>query len=268
MGSCYSTDKLAPAYARSLSSHHNNRPLDRVKRNQTLNSREIQRERLVNHSSASLRKSLRKELHPRPFSSIKQRKSAAPDLFLDDSLDVSKAKTISIYSELPLINLSQSQSQTTSELEEYDNSSINISEYHHPSLNGDTIAIYSDTKAIYPFPIHLNTSASYECKIYNRIDRNTLVESRHNRASYHESRRYTTSSSMNNSSSFNIQNSSSESSFSYSNSVSPQDTLNSRRMSQNTRPPMLQQPTASKINRFGFKPGKYTLGILYNHVIP
>lgn len=254
MGSCYSTDRLTPAYARSLNSHQSNRPLDRVKRNQTLNSREIERERLVNHSSRSLRKSLRKELHSRPFSSIKQRKSAAADLSIDDPLDVSKAKTISIYSELPLINLSQS--QTTSELEEYDNSSINISEYHHPSLNGNTIAVYSDTKVIYPFPIHLNTSASYECKIYNRIDRNTLVESRHNRASYHESRRYTTSSSMNNSSSFNIQNSSSESSFSYSNSVSPQDTLNSRRMSQNTKPSMLQQPTASKINRFGFKPGK------------
>lgn len=54
---------------------------------------------------------------------------------------------------------------------------------------------------------------------------------------------------------------SSDSSFSYSNSnsnsISPQNTLLNNMSSQN-KPSLLQQPVASKLNRFGFKPGLNT----------
>ena len=130
MGSCYSTDKLPPAQARSLQAYQNNRPLDQrfpaVKGNQTPTA--------IRTNQHRNRLSLRgKELHPhpRPISSTK-RHLASPDI--TKATNTGAKKALSTYSELPLISLSQS--QATSEPEEYDNSSVNISECFQP-INGN-----------------------------------------------------------------------------------------------------------------------------------
>lgn len=178
-------------------------------------------------------------------------------------IEKNRDRFVNIYSELPLINLSQSQTQ--SELEEYDNSSLNISDY----LTNDQV-IYTDTKAFYPFPVELNNTdvTRFECKVYNRIDiidtvnttKSPLLTDQVNcgRDTYNENKFVGVSSnglssSMNNTSSIV----SSDSSFSYSNSnsISPQETLSRPSAGMSQKPSLLHQPVASKLNRFGFKPG-------------
>lgn len=238
MGTCYSTDKLTKS--------HPNRPRPRIvscKAENPLYSNSL-RDKLLN-SPRSLQRSRRKHFRPHRPNILPQE-----SILCDTPTESEPVRVVSHYSELPLINLSQA---NTSELEEYDNSSLNFSDY---LTNENTI--YTDTKAFYPFP-NQQFEAGFECKVYNRIDRSTMMASQSLQTSFDLNHKFSNACSINNTSS-SIQNSiSSDSSFSYSNS--PENTINVNTSSgQNgptmiQRPSMIQQPYTTKSTRFGFKPG-------------
>lgn len=218
--------------------------------NQAINKAEALKERLIN-SPVNLRRSVQKE-----FQNLDQIRPHGendtvniPIINSRESIENSD-HLLNNYSELPLINLSQS--NNTSEIEEYDNSSLNALDFL-----ADENVIYIDTKAFFPFPT-LNSEPGFECKIYNRLNCNQLTKSNSFQTNYDDNRnfKYLNEVSINNSSS--TQNSiSSDSSFLYTNSgsVSPQNTLHYSNTIMNQKPSLLQQPVASKSNRFGFKPG-------------
>ncbi len=258
MGSCYSTEKILNAHHQ-----HNSKPVSRtIKRNLELpNYSGLLCEKLLN-SPRNLQRSKRHNFHPSRFNSNQQQN-------LPDQPKPKKTELIiSDYSELPLINLSESQrTNSPKSLEEYDNSSINVSDYltiNDTVINNSDNIVYTDTKAFYPFPINLLEPDEFEnvrVKVYNRINLNKtnpniiMTTSDSLQTSFELTNKYsngtTTSSSIQNSIS-------SDSSFTYSSPSSPQNTHPTKSSQLITskpsshKPSMLQQP---KPTRFGFKPG-------------
>ncbi len=259
MGSCYSTDRIL-----NVNNQHHSKSVSRpTKRtfDPPIYSSSL-REKLLN-TPRNLQRSRRRHFHP---SVLKPNHHQQPPIQQKQQLP--SERIVSHYSELPLINLSESQRTNTSEsLEEYDNSSINVSEYLaiNDTINNSSNIVYTDTNAFYPFPINLLEPNEFvNVKVYNRVNLNTINNTTSNI-------RMTTSHSLQTSfeltnkfsnattTSSSIQNSiSSDSSFSYSSPSSPQNTLSTKsslpiaNKVATHKPSMLQQP---KSTRFGFKPG-------------